>query len=571
MISLPFGRLSRRGVLVLAGSATGIVLVGGGVAWAYWDTTASVPTYAFADSVGAGGAPTAAANNGSINLTWPAGSTVAGHAVGGYLVNRYAAGSGGTATPAAQGTCAAGPVSATTCTETNLPAGTWYYTVTPVLGAWHGAESPRSNGISTADTFALSLSAGVTAGTSSTLTITAKAGSQTDAGYTGARTLTFSGPGTAPDGTHTPTYPNSPVTFTNGVATVPITLYKAESTSLSVADGTVTGSTGVTVNAAAATQFAVSAPSSATAGNAQSVTVTAQDAYQNKATGYTGTKTLTWTGPGNAPDGTHTPTYPANPVTFISGTAAVAITLYRAETTSLTASDGMVSGTSASFTVAAAAATQFNVPTPAAQTAGTAFPLTLTAQDPYQNKATSYTGTKTLTWTGPGNAPDGTDTPSYSSVTFSAGTGTATVTLVKAESTTLKAGDGTISGTSGTFTVNAGRPARLAWTSASVSRGSISSPCFFSCTVTSLSNGQFTARISVTDADGNTVNNLGAGNTVTLTMPDGGTVSGTPVTIAASGPAVSGIFSFNPQNGWSTDHLNASLGSYAGATATLSK
>ncbi|HEY4020001.1 MAG TPA: hypothetical protein VGM75_15020, partial [Pseudonocardiaceae bacterium] len=455
MISLPFGRLSRRGVLVLAGSATGIVLVGGGVAWAYWDTTASVPTYAFADSVGAGGAPTASANNGSIALTWPASSTVAGHAVGGYLVNRYANASGGSATPAAQGTCAAYPVSATTCTETNIPAGTWYYTVTPVLGAWHGSESPRSNGISTADTFTLSLSSGATAGTSSTLTITAKAGSQTDAGYTGARNLTFNGPGTAPDGTHTPTYPTNPVTFTNGVATVPITLYKAETATLSVADGTVTGSTSVTVNPAAASQFAVSAPSSPVAGVAQSVTVTAQDAYQNKATSYTGTKTLAWSGPGTAPDGTHVPTYPTNPVTFGSGAATVSITLYRSETTTLAASDSTISGTSRSFMVAAAAASQFNVPTPATQVAGIAFSLTLTAQDQYQNKAISYTGSKTLTWSGPNGAPDGTDAPSYTNPAFSSGTASVTITLVKAESPTLKATDGTINGTSGTFTVNA--------------------------------------------------------------------------------------------------------------------
>jgi hypothetical protein len=470
VISLPFGRLGRRGVLVLAGGATGIVLVGGGVAWAYWDTTASVPTYAFADSVNAGGAPTAGANNGSINLSWPASTTVAGHAVGGYLVNRYASASGGTATPAAQGTCAANPVSATDCTETNLPAGTWYYTVTPVLGAWHGTESPRSNGISTADTFTLSLSSGVTAGTSSTLTIAAKAGSQTDAGYTGARTLAFSGPGTAPDGTHAPSYPTNPITFTNGVATVPITLYKAETTTLSVADGTVTGSTGVTVGPAAAGQFALGAPSSPTAGAARSVTLTAQDAYQNRATTYTGAKTLTWSGPGTAPDGTDTPTYPANPVTFSAGAATV------------------------------------------------------------------------------------------------------TITLVRAESPTLNAGDGTISGTSGTFTVNAGAPAHLAWTHVTLSRGaSLGSPCFFTCSATNLNNGgTFTAHLSVTDAEGNAVSGLASSETITIGT-NGGSVSPTSVTVPA-GSTESGPFTFTAQSGnWTSDTVTATSTHYGSITATLAK
>src|SRR5205085_1896372 len=55
-------------------------------------------------------------------------------------------------------------------------------------------------------------------------------------------------------------------------------------------NSSVTGaSSAITVNPANATHFSLSTPSSTTAGNAFSITVTALDAYNNTATGYTGT------------------------------------------------------------------------------------------------------------------------------------------------------------------------------------------------------------------------------------------------------------------------------------------
>ena len=55
--------------------------------------------------------------------------------------------------------------------------------------------------------------------------------------------------------------------------------------------GTITGTqSGITVNPASATTYAVSGfTSPTTAGTAHNVTVTAQDAFGNVATGYTGT------------------------------------------------------------------------------------------------------------------------------------------------------------------------------------------------------------------------------------------------------------------------------------------
>ncbi|QHK20423.1 hypothetical protein GU243_12540 [Pseudarthrobacter psychrotolerans] len=51
----------------------------------------------------------------------------------------------------AGGTCA-GTIATLSCSEAALPAGTWYYTVTPVLAAWVGPESARSVGVVIADT-----------------------------------------------------------------------------------------------------------------------------------------------------------------------------------------------------------------------------------------------------------------------------------------------------------------------------------------------------------------------------------------------------------------------------------
>ena len=99
---------------------------------------------------------------------------------------------------------------------------------------------------------------------------------------------TFSNPANSPNGT-APTYPGS-VTFTNGAATANITLYDAQSTTLKVTQGAVSGtSTGFAVSATNATTL------TATSGSNQSAAVntvftnqlvtTATDAYGNNVSG----------------------------------------------------------------------------------------------------------------------------------------------------------------------------------------------------------------------------------------------------------------------------------------------
>lgn len=569
-------------VLVVIGTAAALVALGG-VAWAYWSAqAANVPTYSQADSMNTGARPTATASGNSVTVNWPVATTANGHAVGGYLVDRYASAIGGTAIPAAHGTCASNPVTSTSCVESSVPAGAWYYTVTPMLGNWHGAESPRSTAVTAMDTYALSVPGSLTAGTATTLTVTATIGGQPDTGYSGTKTLAFSGPGTSPNGT-APTYDNghTSVTFSAGVANVPMTLFRAETPTLNVTATDATGSLGLTVKPAGVNSFLPVTPSTDTAGTAQSVAVTADDAYGNTATTYAGNKTLTWSGPSKAPSG-QSPSYP-NPVTFTGGAANVSVTLYDAQTTSLTVTDGSISGTSASFTVISGAASRFSLTQPGQQAAGVAFNVTLTVLDAYGNTVTGYTSGN-LTFSGPGDAPDGT-TPTYPSnpVTFAGGTATVSITLFKAESTTLAVSAGSVTGqTSSKVTVNAGAPTNLAWTSVTAGGGLLSSPCLFTCTATGMNNQTFSARVSVTDTHGNIVSELGGSNkTVTVTATGAAPLgsftapsSGTTVTltIPASGAATSTKqLAFKAPNGnWTTTNTLTATGDYAQATATLS-
>src|SRR4029077_2405448 len=80
-------------------------------------------------------------------------------------------------------------------------------------------------------------------------------------------------------------------TLTAGLGTFSATLKTAGSQTITATDTAtlaITGSAAVTLSAATATHFSVSAPSSATAGTALSVTVTALDQFGNTATGYAG-------------------------------------------------------------------------------------------------------------------------------------------------------------------------------------------------------------------------------------------------------------------------------------------
>lgn len=126
--------------------ALGILLVSwsGPAASAFWSSVSSNGAAAKSDALAQGSKPSTSVTGTNVSVTWAASTTAAGRSVTGYSIARYGAASGGTRVPAT-GACA-GPVTSLACVEANVPAGTWYYTVTPMLALWQGQESARSAG-----------------------------------------------------------------------------------------------------------------------------------------------------------------------------------------------------------------------------------------------------------------------------------------------------------------------------------------------------------------------------------------------------------------------------------------
>ena len=175
--------------------------------------------------------------------------------------------------------------SATAIASISGVAETVTFTVTTTAGAVSRLRI-TAGGLST-----LSTTAGATA---STITITAlDANNNTVTSYAGAKNLTFSGATAAPN-TTVPTVDGvnfgtaTSITFTNGVATGAMRLYKAEIATISVLEGTFTSGTGtLTATVAAAAQSAISrvTPSSSTPSitgiSTRTVTVKLVDASGN--------------------------------------------------------------------------------------------------------------------------------------------------------------------------------------------------------------------------------------------------------------------------------------------------
>ncbi len=133
-------------------------------------------------------------------------------------------------------------------------------------------------------------------------------------------------------------------TLTNGVGVFGVSLRTAGNQTLTATDtsnGNLTGtSAAITVSAAAANHFAVSAPATAITGKAMSFTVTAEDPFNNTAANYTGTVHFT-SSDGNA-------LLPAN-ATLTSGVGIFSVTLASPGNQTLTAADATnptITGTS---------------------------------------------------------------------------------------------------------------------------------------------------------------------------------------------------------------------------------
>ena len=138
--------LTLRRRVVWTVSAILFISWGAPAANAFWQTVNSSNfAAAKADSLPQGSTPAASPASANVSVSWAAVTTPGAHAVAGYTIARYASASGGSKI-AAGGGCA-GTVSGLACTEQNVPDGTWYYTATPVIALWTGAESTRSTGV----------------------------------------------------------------------------------------------------------------------------------------------------------------------------------------------------------------------------------------------------------------------------------------------------------------------------------------------------------------------------------------------------------------------------------------
>jgi hypothetical protein len=485
----------------------------------------------------------------------------------------------------------------------------------------------------TAAKFLLAASAtSLTAGGSANLTITAlDAYENTATGYTSTKSLTFSGASASP-GNNKPTVSNSSgtatafgtattISFSSGVATVSttkngvMTLYDVEEASILVSDGTISSKAPVkvTVGVAAMSKLALTgATTTPNSGASDNLTTTAQDTYGNTVPSYTGAKSLTFSGASASPDGTG-PTVSnsegadnafgtATSINFSEGVASVSGTkngvmkLYKSGSTSVAVSDGTFSSGTLTVTVAAPAAKLLLAAATTTPVAAATDNLTITAQDTYNNVATTYTGSKNLTFSGASASANGTlPTVANSSgtatnfgtataITFASGVASVSSTkngvmkLYKAESASIAVTDGTVSSPAPiAVTVTPTTVSKWGLTSVKVSAGSLSANCIFTCTLTSLGNsGTVTAKVAATDTYGNVVSALGTGHAAKITTNGSGTISGSPLAIPATGPAESATtFTFTSKSsGTFTEIVTVAFSegtAYTAATLTATK
>jgi len=187
-----------------------------------------------------------------------------------------------------------------------------------------------------------------------------------------------------------------------------------------------------------AAKLIITGSSTSIAGNVATYTVTAQDTVGNAVPGYNGTIHITSTDT--------TATLPAD-ITLVNGVGTFNVTLKKATTSTVTATDTAIASLKATAVtvVSAATASQFTVAAPATTTANTALQSQITAVDAYGNVAKGYTGTVHFT---------STDSLAVlpADVTLPNGTRQVTVKLKTAGSQTFTATDAVNAGITATST-----------------------------------------------------------------------------------------------------------------------
>jgi Ca2+-binding RTX toxin-like protein len=288
----------------------------------------------------------------------------------------------------------------------------------------------------TVSSFAVSAPSAVVADAGFSVTITAE-------DQNGNPVTSYSGPVTLTSSDNQPVYVSAgTITLTNGTATVKATLNTADALTLKATSGSLSGVSGNIAVSPAVASFAVSAPSTATAGTGFSVTITALDPFGNVVSGYNGPVTLT------SSDGQAINGLPSSLV-LSNGTATVTASLNSVNTVTLTASAGPLQGSSSAIVVGPATAATFAVSAPSLVQAGQSFTVTLTARDAFGNTSIGYSG-GSVTITSSDGQPV---TVAPGALTWTNGSAQVTATLNRSGNTTLKAAAGNVSGTSGSVAV----------------------------------------------------------------------------------------------------------------------
>jgi hypothetical protein len=566
---------------------------------------------------------------GKVTLTWGA-LTPPGTGTVTYYVTR----DGGE--PAATCPGEAAPTTVKTCVDEKVPVGKHTYEVTALWHTWEATSTPRTAEVSigAAAYFTVTATAtSIVANGTSNLSIAARDEiGQTVSTYTGNHSIVFSGAGAAPSGTK-PTVTNNSgtatsfgtattIAFTSGVSTVNNTtrngqarLYQAGTANIVATESSITTPepVAIAVSATTASKYVLAAATTTpVAGAGDDLTITAQDAYGNLATSYSGAHSLVFsttasaTSPaGNVPtvsdsSGADVAFGAATTIEFSEGIAKASeadggrMTLYKTVSTPVKAAEGTTVTTPTALTavVAAAPAAKLvltsSTPTPVA---ATGFNLTTTAQDAYGNTATSYAGAKSITFAGATASPAGTlptvvtsgnvavNFGSPTSLNFVSGVATPASSkngytkLNKVETASVTATDGSISTVAPiALPVSAGAANRVALLEVAATPGTISTACYFTCPITGLGNsGTVKAKAAITDSVGNLVSNLA--KTITVTATAGGTVTGSPLATPESGPAISTTeFTYkSPATGNFSHTITAASTGYTSATSAVSR
>jgi hypothetical protein len=137
MRRLPFG------LYLLAGlcPALPLGLTFTSLADAAWSSGGSGSASSLTYTMPSGAQPTASVSHTSVTVSWPAALFPDNEHVAGYVITRFNASNGNLATV---GASCSGTLTTTTCTEQNVPAGTWTYADTPVQDNWQGGQSIAS-------------------------------------------------------------------------------------------------------------------------------------------------------------------------------------------------------------------------------------------------------------------------------------------------------------------------------------------------------------------------------------------------------------------------------------------